>query len=100
MLGGKLDKYNWTVTTSASWEVTLTQPQELNGFRPVLIVWKEPDSVVVQDDVAMTGGRAHVATKLEPGSYRISVVNGFAGSKGEPVPSSGYPYTLAVTHAK
>ena len=95
-LGGKLDKYTWSVSVAGTWEATLTQPKELSGFRPVLIVWKDPDTVIVQDDVALIGGRAHVITKLEPGAYRISIVNG----NKEPVPSEGYPYTLAITHSK
>ncbi len=95
-LGGKLDKYTWNVSVAASWEVTVTQPKEMSGFRPVLIVWKEPDVVIVQDDVALIGGRAHVVTKLEPGAYRISIVNG----NKDPTPPGGYPYSLSVTHAK
>ena len=95
-LGGKLDKYTWNVSVAATWEVTLTQPKEMSGFRPVLILWKEPDVVIVQDDVALIGGRAHIATKLEPGAYRISIVN---GSK-DPAPPEGFPYTLAISHTK
>jgi hypothetical protein len=93
-LGGKLDKYAWTVSVAGEWEVTVTQPKELSGFRPVLIVWKDPDTVIQQDDVALIGGRAHVVAKLEPGAYRISVVNG----NKEQMPPEGYPYTLSITH--
>lgn len=93
-LAGRLDKYTWNIGQTATWDVTVTQPKEIGGFRPVLIVWKEPDSVIIQDDVAIIGARAHVSTKLEPGSYRISIVNGMK----EPGPPEGYPYTLAVTH--
>ncbi len=93
-LSGRLDKYTWNIGQSATWDVTVTQPKEIGGFRPVLIVWKEPDNVIVQDDVTMVGGRAHVSTKLEPGSYRISIVNGIK----DPGPPEGYPYTMTVTH--
>jgi hypothetical protein len=93
-LGGRLDKYTWSIGVASTWEVTVTQPKEIGGFRPVLIVWKEPDQTIVQDDVTMIGGRAHVSTKLEPGSYRISIVNG----NRDQGPPEGYPYTLTATH--
>lgn len=92
MLGGKLDKYVWTVTKAGAWEVTVGQPSQAGAFRPVLIVWKEPDVVLAQDDVAAFGGQAHAAITVEPGSYRVSVI---AGSK-EPAPPGGWPYTLAI----
>lgn len=96
-LGGKLDKYTWKVTKAGNWDVVVTQPKEIGGFRAVVLVWTEPDKTVNQGDSPQVGAAVHATGKLEPGSYRISVIN---GSKSmEPPPTEGYPYALTITRA-
>jgi hypothetical protein len=96
-LGGKLDKYTWTVTKAGTWDVGVTQPKEIGGFRPVVIVWTEPDKTIAQMEGQMVGAATHVSTKLDPGAYRISIINGTKSS--EPIPSAGLPYSLTITRA-
>jgi len=65
--------------------------------RPALIVWKEPEETIAQDDVAIYGGNAHVSVKLQPGAYRISVINGSREAAPE---GQAFPYTLNVARGK
>jgi hypothetical protein len=92
----KLDKYTWNVNAAGTWDVTVTQPDPQRGFRAVLIVWKDPDETIKQDDVASFGTPAHVTVSLQPGTYHISVINGSRGSD----PQMTFFYALAITRGK
>ena len=92
----KVDKYTWKVTTKGKWDVTLAQPDSAHGFRPVLLVWKDPDATIAQDDVATFGTGAHVSVDLEPGTYHVSVINGSRGGEVQ----QPFPYSLTISRAK